>query len=370
MKEEKQRRRSGQSRQQFERSDKLKFILIISLSLVSAVLIYFYITTDKEHHGQEKDAETIVPFTPEKLDSETDSVLNTFGIQKDWIKKINPKDKDLKKVSEQNKDLLISKEVMLPRDLPAIELNLDMTNYFHSRKLESQVVEDPRTKNLTMTLFNINDTSDKPAGLIKFNFKDSLSRNASDICIVIDSIDAITLEDAEEILNSNREFSVFLPLRNDKAEYQSLVTEQKTDHLIKFYTGNEDDILADFRDDMKESQWKSKVKSAAISFANSGGIILYNTGSNPEFYNKVKEEFRNNNIKVYDDTIFTEFNPGENKVSSLIENIKSGNKNGKTVMYFSIFFTIDEFREYEKKIQELKKSGYKFNNFSETFKRN
>lgn len=367
MKQTKQTKQNKQIKQQLERTHKLKILLIISLCIVSAVLIYFYITTDSEHHTSENEVVTKVPLTSEKLNSETDSVLFTFGIKKEWIKNINPKDKDLKKISEQNKDLLISKEVNIPRDLAIIELNLDLTNYFLSNNLEAEVVENPRTRDLTLNLFNADDKLRKPAGLIKLNINDSIIRNASDVCIVIDSLEAISLEDASEILNSTREFSVFLPLRNDKAEYQSLVTELKTDHLIKFYTGNEDDITADFKDDMTESQMKSKVRSASISFANSAGIILYKLGSNTEFYNNVKDEFRNNNLKVFEDTIFTEFNRGENKINSLIENIKSENSKGKKVIYYSIFFTESEFRDYEKKIPGLKKSGYKFNNFTDTF---
>ncbi len=120
---------------------------------------------------------------------------------------------------------------------------------------------------------------------------------------------------------------------------------------------------------MKESQWKSKVKSASISFANSSGVILYNSGNNVEFYNNVKEELKKNNLKVYEDTMFSEFSWGEDKINSLMENIRTGNNNGKKVIFYSICFTADEFREYEKKIPELKKRGYKFGNFSETFKK-
>jgi len=365
----KQSKQNRHSENQLERNHKLKLILIISLSLISVLLIYFYITTDSEHHASDKEVLTEVPFTPEVLNSEIDSVLYTFGIKKEWIRNINPKDKDLKKITEQNKDLLISKEVLVSRDLPIIELNLEITKFLLNRKIKTEVAEDPRSRDLKMILFNVNDTSRKPAGILKFNQTDSLIRSASDVCIVIDSLEVIKLEEAEEILNSTRQFSVFLPLRNDKAEYQSLITERKTDHLIKLYTGNENDVIADFRDDMKESQWKSKVNSASISFANASGVILYNGGSNAEFFINVKEELKKNNLKVYEDTMFSEFSWGENKINSLIENIKNENNNGKKVMYYSIFFTADEFKEYEEKIPELKKRGYKFNNFSETFKK-
>lgn len=368
----KQIKHTNQTRQsrQLERKDKLKIILIISLSLVSAVLIYFYITEDKPAESYSGEIKNDVQVTSEKLNSETDSVLYTFGIKKEWIKDIDSKDKDLKKVSVKNNDLLISKEVYIPDDLPLIELNSDITNFLKTRKLDVRVTEDPRSKDLLMNIFRNGDTSLVPAGILKFNYIDSLKRNTSEVCIVLDSIDAIPLEESEEILKSAREVSVFLPLRNDKAEYQSLVTEFKTDHLIKLYTGSEDDILADFRDNMKESQWMSKVKSASVSFANSAGIILYKSGSNSEFYNNIKEEFRKNNITVYEDTIFTKFSRGENKIRSLIESIISENGNGKRVLYYSIFLTNEEFKDYEKKISVLKKSGFKFSNFSKAVKKN
>ena len=368
----KQIKHTNQTRQsrQLERKDKLKIILIISLSLVSAVLIYFYITEDKPAESYSGEIKNDVQVTSEKLNSETDSVLYTFGIKKEWIKDIDSKDKDLKKVSVKNNDLLISKEVYIPDDLTLIELNSDITNFLKTRKLDVRVTEDPRSKDLLMNIFRNGDTSLVPAGILKFNYIDSLKRNTSEVCIVLDSIDAIPLEESEEILKSAREVSVFLPLRNDKAEYQSLVTEFKTDHLIKLYTGSEDDILADFRDNMKESQWMSKVKSASVSFANSAGIILYKSGSNSEFYNNIKEEFRKNNITVYEDTIFTKFSRGENKIRSLIESIISENGNGKRVLYYSIFLTNEEFKDYEKKISVLKKSGFKFSNFSKAVKKN
>lgn len=339
----------------------VKIIIIMLLSVFAVTLFYFYETAeDKNKIPSNTSEQNISVRSKDKILSDVDSILNSFGIRKEWIRENPGKDKDQK---NPGTELMFSKEVRIPADLPSIDLNYEITNYFRNNNNDVKVSEDPRTKNITMNIFSIKDTLLKQTGIIKFTYADSLKRNAAEVALVLDSLDMLSLKQAEEILSSTQEFSVILPMRNDKADYQSRILELNRDYLLKLSVGDEDDIEADFKDGMKESLRSSKIKSLSLSFPNTSGVILISRSGNREFYNAVKNEFLKNSIKVYSDSVFNDFRSGENKVISLFEDIINEAKSGKKFLFYDVKFDPEEFAAYDKMLYSMKKLGYRFTSF-------
>lgn len=338
----------------------VKIILIALSSVFAITLLYFYVSADDKNISTGNLEQNISQASGDKMLSDIDSILYSFGIRKDWIKDVNIKAKDQKKTGDE---LLFNKEIRIPSDLPVIDLNYEITNYFRIYNNEIKVTEDPRTKNIVMNINTVRDSLHKQTGTIKFLYSDTLKRNAADIALVLDSLDLYSLNEAEVILTSTQDFSVILPLRNDKADYQSRILELKRDYLLKLSVGDEDDIEADFKDGMKESVRSSKIKSLGLSFPNSTGVILINKTRNMDFFNGVKNDFVKNNMKVYNDSVFDEYKSNEKKVISIFEDIINEAKRGKKILIYDINFSPEEFASYDRQVYSMKKLGYRFYNF-------
>ncbi len=274
-----------------------------------------------------------------------------------------------KRKKNQSTATEFSREILIPPDLPTIELNYEISNYLTLKNLKENVYEEPKSKNVDINIFSIRDTVMSQLRSLKFTYSDSIRRKTAEVCLVIDSLDSYGLNDAENILGNTQEFSVFLSPGNDKAEYQSKIIELKRDYLLKFSVGDEDDVDADFKSDMKESLWMSKIKSISLNFPQVSGIILYNKKNISDFNKKITEEMIKNNLKVYPDTVFTDQRRGEDKVNMLFEDIISKTKDGKKFLFYDINMSPSDFSSYDKQVYVLKKLGYKFSNFRELMKK-
>lgn len=338
----------------------VKIILVALLSVLTVILFYFYVSSEVKENPAVNSEDINKGKTADMIRSDMDSILFSFGIRKDWIKEIIIKEKDPKKSSGE---VIFSKEVKIPADLPSVDLNYEFTNYFRSNNFEVKVTEDPRTKNITMNMVSLKDTLHAKTGMLKFIYSDTISRNASDIAIVLDSLDLYSLNDVEKILSSVQEFSVILPMRNDKADYQSKIMEMNRDYLLRLSVGNEDNIEADFKEGMKESQRLSRIKSLSLGFQNSSGVLLISRTDNQEFFNTVKNDFIRNNIKVYSDSEFHGFRIRDSKVISLFENIVSESKGGGKKLFYDVNFSPEDFESYDRQLYNMKKLGYRFYSF-------
>ncbi|MDQ3020363.1 MAG: hypothetical protein M3R36_07310 [Bacteroidota bacterium] len=353
---------------EIERQQKTKLILAMILIALVIILFYFYISTDKDSDAKYNISQNANRLTKEKFLKDIDSIISTFGIKKEWTKDISTKEKEPKS-NAASASLWISKEVLIPVDLPTIDLNFEISNYLRSNNFEGKVIEDPKTKNISMDIFSLQDSGKKQAGILKFVYSDTIKRNAAGICIILDSMDSYDLTDVEKILNSTQEFSVFLPLRNDKADYQSLIMDLKKNYLIKFSIGDENDVEADFKDDMKESVWKLKVKSVCVNFPQATGIIISDKKDLKDFNYDVTAEFEKNNFKIYKDSLFGQFKRSENKIASLFSDIISKSNSGKKILFYAVNLNPNEFSEYDREVYTMKKLGYKFLDFNEMMKR-
>lgn len=342
----------------------LKIILIAVLSIIFVALLYFYVSYKDDK--ADADGMRTVHLTKDRMLSDIDSVLTSFGIKKEWVKEISASDKEKKKNMDEQ---YISMEIQIPPDLPVIAVNQELTDYFHKNNFELNVIEDPKTKIISMNVLPVKDSLRKQAGLIKFIYSDTIRRNAAEVCLVLDSLERYGLKDVEEIINSVREFSVVLPVRNDKADYQSKIIELNKEYLLKISVGEEDDIEADFKDDMKENVWRSKIKTAGLSFPKTSGVILINKTRNQEFYRMVRDEFTKNNFSVYDDSVFEEFKPKEDKIYSLFEDIITKSKKGKKILFYDINLDPKDFESLDRQVYNMKKLGYKFYGFKDLNKK-
>ncbi len=355
-----------------KKDEKIKLLIISSLVVLFMILLFFYVSKDDDDANLSSDTSNQNISRPSgdkfarDFARDIDSIISSFGIKKEWMKETAAKDKDLKNKPGQ---LIISKEIFIPPDVQTIDLNFEISDYLRKINYDARVTEDPKSKNILMNIFTGNDSSGKQIGSLKFVYLDSLKRNAASVCIVLDSLDYNDLADVEKIISSTEDFSVMLPLRNDKADYQSLIIDKKRNFLVEFLVGTGDDIESDFNDDMKESAWKSKVRTVAINFPQAAGIILSVKDGTDEFANEVSNEFTKNNLKVYKDTLFTKYKTGVDKVGLLLDDIITKSKGGAKFLFYNVNLNPGEFSDYIREINTLKKLGYKFLDFSDMMKK-
>ncbi len=349
-----------------KRQVKIKFIAAAVLILAALILFYIYVSPDDESLKVKSTDQEVKPFVKNRINRQIDSIIYTFGIRKEWIFDSASASKQLK--NKSNRDL-IYKEVFIPSDLPVIDLNYEISGFLRANNLVETATEDAKGKNLTINFYLQEDTAGKQAGILKFVSADSVKRNAAEICLVLDSIEYYNLSEVKNMIGSTQEYSVFLPLGNDKADFQSNVIDAKRDFLIKISAGNEDDVDADFKTDMNESVWKSKVRALYLNFSQAGGVILNDNPGLNEFENNIAEEFKKNNMSVYKDTMFIKFKQGENLVASLFKDIIYRSGAGKKTLFYTVNFSPEEFDEYDSQVYTLKKQGYKFYDFKELIKK-
>jgi len=319
---------------------------------------------------------------------EIDTILFSFGIKKEWIgylntapdKKTKSTDKKETGKKEKNKEkkvpvilpnvgsLWFHKEVTLPLDLPVVEINYEINNFLNTAGVTTSVQEDAKSKNVYMSLMKSSDSSKKVFAKIDFVYSDKNKRDASKVCIVLSNLENISPGDLKKILGSTEKFSVILPDDIDNTAIQSDILESKKDYLLYFDTGTDDNIEADFRTDMKEKEWKSKIKSLCYEYTKASGMIIENKVKDMTFVHNIQEEFLKYIPTVFRDTVmikFTSKETGEKKIHDLFSDILTRTAKGNKNLIYLLNFTTDDFTNYTKEVHNLKKRGYRFMKFNE-----
>jgi len=380
-----------------QKSEKIKILLIVSLLIFASILVFVRgcsnkeaekIIKEKEEKAETKQlpAEELKKIIPPQIDS----ILYQYGINPEWIKNVsdNPSQEKLKKEktkkpekqppkpvvkpSMKTDNLWFMKEITIPKDIPFAELNLEIVNLMNGYKLSSTSFEDPKTYNQLFNIYYTADTSKKVVAKINFVYSDKIKRETADICIVLDKVESYSPSFLEKVLASGEKYSVMLPDDINKLDLQTLVLESKKDYLVKADIGTQDDIEAEFRSDMKEKDWRTKVRTICYEFDKAGGVIL----RNPRFQHKMEmellDEFSKFPLKAYRDTILTKYNSSEKskkKISDLFSLILSRAKNGITSQIYVVNFTEEDYQNYMAGLHIIKKRGYKFFTFSDIMKR-
>jgi len=379
-----------------QKSEKIKILLIFLLIIIAVILVFIRGCSKKEIEKLTQEKEEIISnkqLSAEEMKkiipTEIDSILFQYGIKPEWIRNISdsplpekPKKEKPKKQDKTQKtpvkqilqsgNLWFLKEVTIPKDIPFAELNLEIVNLLNGYKLSSASFEDPKTYNQLFNIYYTSDTSKKVVAKLNFIYSDKIKRETSDICIVLDNVDSYSHTQLEKVLNSSEKFSVILPDDINKIDLQTMVMESKKDYLVKAEIGTQDDIEAEFRSDMKEKDWRTKVRSICYEFDKSGGIILKNPKMQHKLEMELLDEFSKYPVKAYRDTIFTKYNSTEKskkKISDLFNLILSRAKNGITSQVYLVIFSEEDYQNYLSGLNILKKRGYKFFTFSDIMKR-
>jgi len=373
--------------------------LTIGIAFLALVILLFALkfahkNTSKTQNDTKTDTSSFYSNTnvrtdsiPNDLDLRIDSILFSFGIKKEWITTVyngnsapknsgpknpvqkEPKNKNVQKKSATDVSRFV-KNILIPRDLSSIEVNLDITNYINSIGLIPDVSEDISTKDITVNIRNSADTIKNkiPAARLIINHSDKAVRETGTFVIILNNINEYKKEEIDNILNSTYEFSFIFPRNLDDIEIQNKLIQQKKDVIINLTIGGKDNPETDFNTGFSEKEIKQRVKSFTSDFPSVNTVILTKTdlaAHLPGPVSAIIQEFNIFKIKVIPDSLITSLlNKNEetsnDKVNILINNIKS--KGGQTNKNFIsvISLSYKEFQNFYNGLSILKKLGYKF----------
>ncbi|MCE1163834.1 MAG: hypothetical protein LWX07_00370 [Bacteroidetes bacterium] len=366
-----------------------KIVLLGSLIVLFTVLFFFYrrASVKNENVVKEFSTTTVKTLSTDELKkvipARIDSVVSLFGIKKEWIREagVIPEPEKKKQKNEKVKKsplpppptgLWFSKEITIPKDVPAAEMNYEISNSLYEYDFNCTGTEDPKNGNLQLSVFNKRDSSRKTLGLVQLIYSDKVKREAADICLVLDKVEAIPLDKLEKMLKSPEKYSVVLPDIVDRIDAQTVVLDSKRDFLLFMDIGTSEDLAAEFKSDMREKEWKSKVRSVCYEYDKAAGVIVLNPGKIMPLGTDILTEFGLYNLKAYRDTILVRFNSeqkGRHKIDALFTDIVSRTQKGGRSMIYLVNFTADEFDNYTSDIFKLKRKGYRFFTFSDIIKR-
>ncbi len=370
-------------------SVKSRFILLGILFLLTLILLIIYLNRKPEEKilQEVKDTPSVKQITADEakkiLPGQIDSILFTYGLKKEWInepgqfKTVEKQTKKKQKVKEEKlppskETLWFIKEVSVPKDIPVSLVNLDITKYLSSFEFSSTSSEDPKTFNVTMKIYNAKDSSKKTLAEIYFIYNDKLKRDAADVCIILDKLEDIPMQDVEKILKDSEKYSVVLPDMVRRIDLQTVVLDSKRDYVIFAEIGNEEDITAEFRTDMREKDWRSRIRSICYEYDKAGGVILKNPRKIYRYENDILNEFSRYRLPVFKDTLLIKFSGEEKsdkKISLLFRDIETKANSGYKFLIYLVNFSAEDFFEFERKVFDLKKKGYKFLSFSDMVKK-
>ncbi len=340
--------KSGEDPKQKSLSHGKKFLIAAVLLVCSAVLGYYHFRDPKPEIRQEP--LQALP-SGEKVSAGIDSVLSTFGIESRWIRNISDR---------KSAGLWFAKEVRLPSELPSVSVNHDLSSYLTDTRLIVRAREEPRTKIVGINVYKNSDTLNSKIGYIALLRSDSAQRRSAVICLLIDSLEYLTLSDAGIIVNSAEEFSVVMPQSNDRADYQALITESGRDHVLELQRGYEESFDSDFRAGMDEREIRSKARALSMNFAKVSGVILKGVESQRALAETVRIEFEKFGLRVYEDTLIVPAYSSEfsaDRLASLLE--RRGQKNA----VIAVNPGISGFEAMWKALEPLRKRGYRFSDF-------
>lgn len=370
-----------------ESNIKYKIIITFSLLLFLIVLLFLYFR-QSDNTDSEKSGSTFT--TPPKqltademkiqLSGDIDSVLYMFGIKKEWIKERNESliedKKDKKKtepdVSLSRGNLWFSKEVLVPRDLPVAEVNLELAKHLAEIEFGCLGNENPKTGTVSIEFFHLRDSSKKTLADIIFTATDKVRRDAADVCIILDDAADYSINELERILGINENFSVILPDQIDRIDAQTVVMDSKRDYLLKVRIGTEDDITSEFKSNMSDKDLKIKVRTICYEYDKAAGAIILNPKKLYKIESDVLYEFSRYNLKAFRDTSFIKFasvETGAKKVDALLKDIISRSLKGNKSIIYIASLTPEEFDIFNSGSYKIKRIGYRFYTFTEIMKR-
>jgi len=369
-------------------SGNTKVIVLCSLIVLFLVLFFFYRRAAVKNDPVVKEFSTVKVRTlstdelKKIIPAKIDSVVALFGVKKEWIKEDgtvaeqdkqkSKKDKTKKPVPPQMPNLWFFREISIPKDVPAVEINYEISNSLYELDFDCAGNEDPKNGNLLLNIYNKKDSSKKTMAAVQFVYTDKVKRDAADVCLILDRVEDISQGNLEEVLKSPEKFSVVLPDIVDKIDAQTIVLDSKRDYLLFMNIGTDEDLTAEFKSDMREKEWKSKVRSVCYEYDKAAGVIVLNPKKIFPLGSDILTEFGLYNLKAYRDTVLIKFNSeetGKRKIDALFNDINVRTQKGGRSMIYLVSLTADEFKNYKEEIFKLKRKGFKFFTFTEIIRR-
>ncbi|MCX7878521.1 MAG: hypothetical protein N2510_07780 [Ignavibacteria bacterium] len=333
---------------------------IVSLLLIASVFTVLHFATNKDLSKQSPNEisqeNEIIP--PEKLNEKIDSVLYGFGIENSWINTTLSHRKD--------KNFLFEKNVIIPKDLSTLELNLEIGSVIHSAGFNPKVTEDILTKDIFISIEK-GDTSGPPGTVatISVKYSDKISRNGAVISLLIEGIEEFNEKEIEKLIKDKQEFSYVLPRNLEKINILNQLSALKKDIVIKFQAGDEKNYENDFIWGSDEKKIREVIKNFTSDFTNIRNVLLiYGQNINRETLNNINYEFSRYNIKVISDSLqikllTLEEESSADKIKIISEKIRSISVTRKHFISL-IKLKEKEFEKFYHEILLLKKLGHKF----------
>jgi hypothetical protein len=369
-------------------STRNKVIIIAALAVTAAILLItkFYLkdkkTTSEENGSVIGDLirsnQTTKPnleILEKTLDGGIDSVFANFGIKKEWITtNYNPKIFKTQSKTPAKDVEWFSKEILIPKELSTIEVNLDLASYIGASGLSSIVNEDITTKDITINVKNPDTTKTSPLAKISVKHSDKVTRDAGIFAVILDNIGDYNEEEVDKYLINKFEFSYVFPRSLDRVNLQTKLLQNKKDVLINLTIGEKDNYDTDFHSGLDEKQIKEKIKSFSSDYPSISTVILTRTsGDVPK--NKMQliaDELGKFNIKVISDSALVKLltkadEDSKDKISIIVSGLKTKASLNKTAITM-LKIEPDEFEKFYSEILVLKKLGYRFYNMNDYLK--
>lgn len=307
------------------------------------------------------------------LSSEIDSILFTFGIQKEWVKNS----------VTVNASEWFNKEIQLPYSIYAGAVSSDIHKHISGYNLYLYSKEDfsPNPQSPANLSVQINDISVQPevsVGSLNFIYKEFLKRNAGEVCVVLNNLENVENEKAKDIINNQSYFSFIMPNSFEAIDLQALMIDLKSDYINCFILGEAENYQADFRDQQNDNRRNyrdniQKMHQICNDYDKEKGLILLN----PLKFNETQQSIMNGLSKcrgnIYIDTLVIttdlQKEPASDKAffEKLIKE-KTGNGLVKRVLLLSI--KGDDYPFLLEAVSGMEKAGYRFYYFKEFIKRN
>ena len=353
---------------------KIKVLILIPLFILTFILLYIHSNSLDNDDAQDEKFYSTTGRLHKLASGKIDTILTDFGIKKGWIKNQFRKDTDTTNndIHSLTEKLWFTKKVTIPIDLSAAELFIEINSFLRSIDLSTTIKEDPKTRDLSINIHHTEDTLKRVLAKIDFIYSDKIKREAADVCIILNNLQDFSEEELNAVLNSTERYSLILPVNIEETDIQSTIFDSGKEYLLMLDIGGENDIHADFRSNMKQKNWKSKVRTLCYEYGKAGGVLLLIRSKQFKFENDIKDEFERYRSNVFRDTVFVDFEQvydGGNKITVLFNDIKQRVLKGKSSLIYLVSFSFEDFQNYSNSVYSLMKRGYKFITFGSIIKR-
>lgn len=311
-----------------------------------------------------------------KIDRDIDSIFYNFGIKKEWITTSYPQDKLQKQKRDNPNVLWFVKNVLIPKEVSSVQINLDLTSYVNYMGLKDSVFEDIKTTDLVINLTTPEDTSSSQSGVplakILINHSEKAVRESCTFIIVLNISRYRHDTNVDYLLTNSNEFSYIFPRNPDEIEFQNKLIQLKKDIILNLFIGKNDNIDADFNTGMDDKDIRQKARSIILDYPNIRTYYLTRIDSSLQLgtiYSSIGSEFQKYSGSIIPDSSITRLlskneEDSKQKIELIIDRLKL--KIGTTSKVIT-FLTIpnDELLNFYDEVMNLKKLGCKFYTYNQ-----